>query len=79
MPKRVFWPVAAIIMGLIFLASNLGMLPRSLWNLWPLILIVVGLGGLLTADTDKWYGMPKKSSAPKKPAKKTAARRSKKK
>jgi len=73
MPKRVFWPVVAVVMGLIFLASNLGMLPRSLWNLWPLILIVVGLGGLLTADTDEWYGMPKK------PAKKTAARRSSKK
>ncbi len=75
MPKRVFWPVVAVVMGLIFLASNLGMLPRSLWNLWPLILIVVGLGGLLTADTDEWYGMPKKSGSVKKPAKKTTARR----
>jgi hypothetical protein len=81
MPKRVFWPVVAVVMGLIFLASNLGMLPRSLWNLWPLILIVVGLGGLLTADTDEWYGMPKGSAkkTTRKPAKKTAARRSKKK
>ena len=66
MPKRVFWPVAAVIMGLIFLASNLGMLPNSLWNLWPLILIVVGLGGLLTADTDEWYALPKKKAAAKK-------------
>lgn len=54
MPKRVFWPVALVTMGLIMLASNLGMLPREFWNLWPLILIVVGLGGLLTSDRKEW-------------------------
>jgi hypothetical protein len=54
MPKRVFWPLTMVIMGLIFLASNLGMLPREFWNLWPLILIIVGLGGLLTSDRDEW-------------------------
>jgi len=55
MPKKYFWPIAMIIMGLIFLASNVGLLPRTFWDLWPLILIVVGLGGLLTADRDEWY------------------------
>lgn len=54
MPKRVFWPLTLIIMGLIFLASNLQLLPSSFWNLWPLILIVVGLGGLLTSDREEW-------------------------
>ena len=73
MPKRIFWPVVAVTMGLIFLASNLGMLPQSLWNLWPLILIVVGLGGLLTSDTDEWYGVPKKAT--KKSTRKVAKRR----
>lgn len=43
-----------IAMGLIVLASNLGLLPREFWNLWPLILIVAGLGGLLTSDRDEW-------------------------
>ena len=65
MPKRVFWPVAMIVMGLIFLASNLGMLPAEVWNLWPIILIVVGLGGLVTSDTDEWM-LGKKSSHKKK-------------
>lgn len=69
MPKRIFWPAVAVTMGLIFLASNLGMLPPSLWNLWPLILIIVGLGGLLTSDTDEWYSVPKKAA--KKTARKT--------
>lgn len=59
MPKRVFWPVTMIVMGLIFLASNLGLLPREFWNLWPLLLIVVGLGGLLTSDREQWLEEPK--------------------
>lgn len=54
MPKKVFWPVAMIAMGLIVLASNLGLLPREFWNLWPIILITAGLGGLLTCDRDEW-------------------------
>jgi len=54
MPKKIFWPAAMIAMGLIFLASNIGLLPREFWHLWPFILIIVGLGGLLTADRDEW-------------------------
>ncbi|MDH5533389.1 MAG: DUF5668 domain-containing protein [Candidatus Pacebacteria bacterium] len=54
MPKRVFWPAALVTMGLIFLASNLGLLPLAFWNLWPIILIVVGLGGLLLSDKEDW-------------------------
>lgn len=67
MPKKVFWPVSMVTMGLIVLASNLGLLPREFWNLWPLILIVVGLGGLLTCDRDEWM-YEEKSSTPRKPA-----------
>lgn len=62
MPKRVFWPATLVIMGLIFLASNLRLLPSSFWNLWPLILIVVGLGGLLTSDQDGWVAKPAHSA-----------------
>ncbi len=54
MPKRAFWPLAMIVMGIIILAANLGLLPVMLWSLWPLILIVVGLGGLLVGDRDEW-------------------------
>lgn len=73
MPKRTFWPVTLIIMGLIFMASNMGYLPGALWNLWPLILVVVGLGGLITSDREEWlHEQPKKSS------KKTTAPRKKK-
>ncbi len=60
MPKSVFWPATLVVMGLIFLASNMGMLPAVFWNFWPLILIIVGLGGLLTADRDEWLVNPKK-------------------
>lgn len=64
MPKRVFWPLTLITMGLIFLASNMGYLPTAFWDLWPIILIVVGLGGLLTADREEWA---KPSSAQRSP------------
>lgn len=65
MPKRVFWPAALVTMGIIFLASNLGLLPMAFWNLWPIILIVVGLGGLLISDREDW-------DAPKPASKRTA-------
>lgn len=80
MPKRVFWPLTLIIMGLIFLASNMGYLPSAFWDLWPIILVVVGLGGLLTSDREEW-SRPARTAASKPAAmtknssKKTKARR----
>ena len=74
MPKRVFWPLTLVVMGLIFMASNLGYLPTAFWNLWPLILLIVGLGGLLTSDREEWlveYKKPAKKSKKKSTKKKT--------
>ena len=59
MPKRVFWPATLVVMGLIFMASNMGLLPVAFWNLWPLILVLVGLGGLITSDREEWIVKPK--------------------
>lgn len=70
MPKKIFWPITLVVMGLIFMASNMGYLPRAFWNLWPLILVIVGLGGLITADREEWLVNDKtlktKKTAPKK-------------
>ena len=45
--RSLFWPILLIGIGLIWLLSNLGVIPREnfamLGNLWPLILIVIGL------------------------------------
>ena len=46
------WPVILIVLGLLFLAHNLGFVPfRVLRELiatwWPLILIAVGVSGLM--------------------------------
>ena len=79
MPKNVFWPMAMVILGLIFLASNLGMLPREFWNLWPIILIVVGLGGLLTSDRDEWIVDTSAKKSAKKVTRKASKKTSKKK
>lgn len=81
MPKRVFWPATLVVMGLIFLASNLGMLPKEFWNLWPLILIVVGLGGLLISDKERWDTEPRRpnrSRAARSPASKRKTSRKRK-
>lgn len=80
MPKKVFWPIALIVMGLLFLSANLGAVPQEFWNLWPLLLIIVGLGGLLTADRDEWLYEKKSALTSKKKsttAKKSSAKRKK--
>lgn len=71
MPKRTFWPVTLIVMGLIFMASNMGYLPQDFWLLWPLILVVVGLGGLITSDREEWMSVVKKAKKPASKKKKT--------
>ncbi|MBT3249579.1 MAG: hypothetical protein HN846_02890 [Candidatus Pacebacteria bacterium] len=76
MPKNVFWPATLVVMGFIFLASNLGMLPKEFWNFWPLILIIVGLGGLLTSDREEWLVDTTKKT-PAKSKKKATARKKK--
>jgi hypothetical protein len=80
MPKTIFWPAALAIMGFILLSSNMGFLPYTFWNLWPIILIVVGLGGLITADRDDWLCEKSGSKANKttKKSTKKVARKSKK-
>lgn len=45
------WPVILIVLGVVFLASNLGMisfgeLRQLLGTWWPLILIAIGIAGL---------------------------------
>lgn len=44
-----FWPAALITVGIVFLMENLGMLSgdawSTLWRLWPLLLILIGLDG----------------------------------
>lgn len=54
MPKRAFYPAALLTFGLIELASMMGYLPMVFRDFWPVIMIVVGLGGLLTSDRDQW-------------------------
>lgn len=76
MPKRVFWPAALVVMGFIFMASNMGMLPKEFWNLWPVILVVVGLGGLLLSDKEDWDTV---KSTPTKTASKPMAKKATKK
>lgn len=37
--------------GIIFLLSNLGLIKGPVWSIiWPVILIIIGLGGILKGD-----------------------------
>ncbi|HVL34255.1 MAG TPA: DUF5668 domain-containing protein [Burkholderiales bacterium] len=50
--RNVVWPLVLIVLGLLFLAHNLGYLPYArlrdiLATWWPLILIALGVGALL--------------------------------
>ncbi len=78
MPKKVFWPAALVVMGFVILSTNLGLLPATFWNLWPIIVIVVGLGGLLTADRNEWLTSDKPKRTTKKVTKSRKARPKKK-
>ena len=76
MSKQIFWPAVLVVMGLIFMAANMGYLPMEFMPLWPLVMIIVGLGGLLTADRPEWLVREKSGTAVKSaPVKKIAARR----
>lgn len=51
-PRKLVWPIVLIIVGLLFLAYNLGYLRFSelkdiIGTWWPLILIALGIAGLL--------------------------------
>lgn len=82
MPKNVFWPLSLVIVGLILMASNVGLLHRDFLNFWPLLLVIVGLGGLFVSDRKEWIVKETTSSASKNtskkaaPAKKAAAKKS---
>lgn len=54
MPKRAFYPAALLVFGLIEIASMMGYLPSLFREFWPVIMIVAGLGGLITSDRDEW-------------------------
>ena len=69
-----FWPVAMLVIGSILIATKLGLLPAQLWNLWPIVLIIVGLGGLLISDKEEWDGEPK-ATAKKNSKKKTTTKK----
>lgn len=77
MPKLVFWPAAILTLGLIYLASAMGYLPAEFHFFWPIVMIVVGLGGLLTSDREEWLVLPskKKTAAPAAKTKKASSRK----
>lgn len=77
MTKRAFYPAAIILFGLIEMANLLGYFPVELRTFWPILMIIVGLGGILTADKEAWLTTERKTSSPatKTGAKKASRRR----
>jgi hypothetical protein len=77
MSKQVFWPAVLVVMGLVLMAANMGYLPMEFRPLWPLLMIIIGLGGVLTADRPEWIvkETTKKTTAASKSVKPAARRR----
>jgi hypothetical protein len=54
----IIWPVVLIVVGVVFLAYNTGRLQGDAWdvifNLWPLLLILIGLDSLLDRSGVVW-------------------------
>ena len=51
-PRNLVWPIVLIVVGLLFLAYNLGYLryvelKEIIGTWWPLILIALGIAGLV--------------------------------
>ncbi len=38
-----FWGILFVILGIAFLLNNFGLVPRDLFNLWPLVVVGAGL------------------------------------
>ena len=58
--KDVVSGVLLIVIGLVFLASNLGTMPEvNFARLWPMILVVIGAGRILSPNPDenRWNGL----------------------
>lgn len=50
MDKHVFWPVSAILLGVIVLMINLGYLPKATALYWPILLVLWGLMKLVESE-----------------------------
>jgi hypothetical protein len=53
------WPLALVVVGVVFLVANLRLYPVSVGQLWPVILVAVGLSFLL-----RWGGSRPPRQAP---------------
>ena len=53
MNKPVFWPVAAVFLGVIVLMINLGYLPKETFMFWPILLVLWGLMKIASMDGKK--------------------------
>ena len=43
MDKHLFWPISAVLLGVVILMINLGYLPREATRYWPILLVMWGL------------------------------------
>lgn len=53
MNKPMFWPVAAVLLGVVILMINLGYLPRGTMLYWPVLLVLWGLMKISSEDKKK--------------------------
>ncbi len=62
--KCIFLPTLLIIIGILFLLTNLGILDVSIWQWWPILVVIFGIYILVLQKRKKgllkglmWYGV----------------------
>ncbi|MEO8581476.1 MAG: DUF5668 domain-containing protein [Patescibacteria group bacterium] len=58
--------VTVIFVGVILLLGNMGVIPNSVMAIWPVVLVVAGLVGLICVDPEKRKLIPHGRSSKKK-------------
>ncbi len=46
--------------GAIIAATCIGVMPVKMLVIWPIFMLIIGLGGLVTADRTDWLVPPKR-------------------
>lgn len=57
--------VTAIFIGVFLLLGNMGVISNQLMAIWPIILVVAGLVGLICSDPEKRSILPRRGSKKK--------------
>jgi biopolymer transport protein ExbB/TolQ len=70
-------PIVLVIAGVLAFMATTGILPATLFRMWPILFVILGIVGLLSLSSEELESQPKKSAKKtKSAAKKTTSKSS---